>query len=68
LMELAKRCELYDIQHGFVEETYLMRDNTVLMTRENIIHEKARYKIEMTISEGCIKDDTWRLRYINLDR
>jgi hypothetical protein len=67
LMRLANRYKVYDI-HGFIEETYLMHDNTVLMTRVNVAHEEACYKLEMIISKGSIKYDTQRLVYIDVDR
>jgi hypothetical protein len=68
LMRLAKQYKLYDIQHVPVGATYLMRDNTVLMTRMNVIREGKCHKLEMTISGGSIKDDTWRPKYIDVDR
>jgi hypothetical protein len=68
LMKLAKWYKPFDVQHGPIELAYLMRDNTVLMTRVNVTREKERYKLEMTISEGSIKYDTQRPDYIDLDR
>jgi hypothetical protein len=66
LMELIEYCKLYDIQHGRIEETYLMRDNAVLMTSLNIICEEECYKLEIIISEGSINDNTQRPKYIGL--
>jgi hypothetical protein len=34
----------------------------------NVAHEEECYRLDMTISEGSIKYDTWRPRYINLNR
>jgi hypothetical protein len=68
LMRLAKCYELYDIQHGPIEKTYLMRDNAVFMTRVNVTREEECYKLEITISETGIRDDTWRPQYIDVDR
>jgi hypothetical protein len=68
LMKLAFGFELVNVQHGPIEETYLMRDSTVLMTSLNLTREEGCYKLEMTISEGDIKDDTRRPLYIDVDR
>jgi hypothetical protein len=68
LMELAFVCGLLNIQYIPTEETWLMHDNAVLMTSLNITHEEECYKLEMTISEGSIKDDTQRLWRVDLDR
>jgi hypothetical protein len=68
LMKLAELYELHDIQHVPVEETYLMHDHTVLMKRVNVTYEEECYKLEMTISETSIKDDTQRLHYINVGK
>jgi hypothetical protein len=68
LTKLANRYTLRDIQHVPIEVTYLMRDNTVLMTRVNVTREKECYKLEMTISEGNIKEDTEIPWYYGIDR
>jgi hypothetical protein len=65
LLELDEYYELVNIQNGFIEDTWLMYDNTVLMTSLNMTHEEC-YKLDMTISETSIKDDTQRPRYIGL--
>jgi hypothetical protein len=67
LMELDEYYKPYDIQHGHVEETYLMHDNTVLTAGLNIVCKGEYYELGMTISEGSIKEDTQRLHYIGLD-
>jgi hypothetical protein len=67
LLELTKYYELYDI-HVFAEKTYLMHDNTVLMTSLSMTHEEECYKIVVTISEGSVKKNTRRIPYIGLDR
>jgi hypothetical protein len=67
LMKLASKYELVDIRHSLIEDTYLMHDNTVLMTSWNTTHEEERYKLEMTISEASIKDDSRRPWYIDVD-
>jgi hypothetical protein len=68
LMKLAKYYMLYDIQHGPIELTWLMHDNTVLMTRADVTREAEYYKLEMTISKASIKDDTTRPYYFDVDR
>jgi hypothetical protein len=68
LMKLAKHDKLTDIQHHLIEKTWLMHDNTVLMTRENATCEEECYKLEMTISETSIRNDTRRLRYFDVNR
>jgi hypothetical protein len=67
LMELAKCYESSDMQHDSIEETWLMHDNTVLMISLNVTRG-AWHKLEMTISETSIKDDTQRPLYIDMDR
>jgi hypothetical protein len=67
LKRLVKHYKLANIQHGTIENTWLMHDNTVLMTSLNVSHEEECYKLEMTISKGSIKDDTQRPRYIDVD-
>jgi hypothetical protein len=67
LMKLNEYYELFNIQHGPIEETWLMHDNTVLTTSLNTIRKRDYYVLEVTISEGSIRDDTKRLRYIGLD-
>jgi hypothetical protein len=67
LMKLDEYYELFNTQHGPIEETWLMHDNAVLTTNLNIIREEEYYELEMTISKGSIRDDTQRLRYIGLD-
>jgi hypothetical protein len=68
LLRLTLHYRPVDIQDGTIEETYLMYDNAVLMTRADVTHEEEYYKLEMTISETSIKDDTRRIQYIDLDR
>jgi hypothetical protein len=67
-MKLVKHYKLTNIQHGPIEETYLMHDNIVLIKRVNVIREGEYYKLEMIISEGNIKDNTQRIQYIDMDR
>jgi hypothetical protein len=67
LLQLAKHYKLNNMQRAPIEETWLMRDHTVIMTRMNITRE-ACCKLEMTISRTSIKDDTQRPRYIDVDR
>jgi hypothetical protein len=68
LMELVENYRKHQIQHVPIEETWLMRDNTVLMTCLNVTCEEECYKLEMTISEASIRDDTRRPQYIDVDR
>jgi hypothetical protein len=58
----------YNIQQCPVEETWLLHNNMVLNTRVNITHEERCYKLEMTVSETSVKDDTQRPLYIDVDR
>jgi hypothetical protein len=68
MMKLVEHCEL-NIQYHLFEVTWLMRDNSVLMTRINITtSEEACYKLEMTIAETSIRDDTRRPWYIDINR
>jgi hypothetical protein len=67
LFNLALYYRPVDIQDNIIEETYLMYDNTVLMERANITYEGECCKLEITISETSIKDDTRRIQYIGLD-
>jgi hypothetical protein len=66
LMKLVRRYESFIIQHGPIEDTWLMLDNTVLMIRANVTFEEEYYKLEMTISEGSINKDTRRPWYIDV--
>jgi hypothetical protein len=65
LMKLVRYCKSFIIQHGPIEDTWLMHNNTVLMIRANVTFEEEYYKLEMTISEGSINKDTWRIWYIH---
>jgi hypothetical protein len=67
LLKLFETYILYDI-HAPIEYTYLMHDNTVLMTSLNATHEEECYRLEITLSETSIKDDIQRLHYIGLNR
>jgi hypothetical protein len=68
LLQITEHYKPVNIQHGFIEDTWLIHDNKVLMTSLNITPEKGYYKLEMTISETSIRDDTQRLRYFKMDR
>jgi hypothetical protein len=68
LMIVAKRSRTFNIQHSPIEDTWLIYDNRVLMTSLNVTHEEECYKLEITVSETSVKDDTQRPRYIDLDR
>jgi hypothetical protein len=67
LSKLAEHYNLFDEQDP-IENTWLMRDNTVLMTSLNLTREEAHYKLEMTLSEGSINEDTWRPQYVGMNR
>jgi hypothetical protein len=67
LEDLAEYYKLFNMQYDLIEDTWLMRDNTVLMTSLNITREPEWYKLKMTISRTSIKYDTQRLRYIGLN-
>jgi hypothetical protein len=67
LLKLAERYELANVQSKSIEDTWLMRDNTMLMTWMNITREKC-YKLEMILAKTSIKDSARRPQYIHLDR
>jgi hypothetical protein len=67
LMKLAAKYKLYDIQHNPVKHTWLLRDNTEIMTSLNATREEEYYKLEMIISEGSIEDHVWRPKYIDMN-
>jgi hypothetical protein len=66
LSKLAEYYDLFDVQ-DLIENTWLMRDNTVLVTSVIVTREEAYYKLKITISEGTINKYTWRPLYIDLD-
>jgi hypothetical protein len=68
LMKLAERYSLFGVQHGPIKDTWLTSDNTALTTSLDAIHEEECYKLEMTISEASISDNTQKPWYIDLDR
>jgi hypothetical protein len=68
LMKLANLYRLRDIQHGPIEMTYLMHDNTVLMTSLSVTFEERYYKLDITISKTGRKYDTLRPEYFDVDR
>jgi hypothetical protein len=67
-MRLAQACTLSSIPSNSVEDTWLMHDDVVLMIRMNVTYETECYKLETTISETTIKDDTRRPWYFDVDR
>jgi hypothetical protein len=66
LVGSADDCGPYDMQHGPIEKTWLMRDNTALLTRMNVTLKEC-YKLDLTISKTSIKDDTWRPPYFDMN-
>jgi hypothetical protein len=68
LIKLVKRRKLFNIQYTSFEDTWLMHDNTVLMTSLNVTRKEKHYKLEMTISETNINEDTRRSLYISLNK
>jgi hypothetical protein len=68
LVELTEDHKIFYTQYALTEDTWLMRDNSVLMTSLNETCEDGCYKLEMTISEASMKDDTQRIMYIDMDR
>jgi hypothetical protein len=67
LIRLSEHYSLCGIQRRSIEWTWLLHDNTVLMTSVNGTHEEECYKLEMTISEEVINKDTQRPQYIDID-
>jgi hypothetical protein len=68
LIKLSRLFRLFDIQHCSVEETWLIHNNIVMKTSLNITHEEECYKLEMTVSETRMKDDTHRPCYFDMIR
>jgi hypothetical protein len=68
LMRLIEDWKGFNIRCNLIEETWLMHDNIMLMLKINVIREAKYYKLEMTISETSVRDDTWRLHYYDMDR
>jgi hypothetical protein len=69
LMNRVAWYALFDMQHGPIEETWIIHGNIALITSLNVTREEECYKLEMTISETSIKDDyIQRPRYISLHR
>jgi hypothetical protein len=68
LVKLAENCKLFSIQHSLIKSTWSIRNNTVARMILNIAREKECFKLETTISEGSINENTLRPRCINLDR
>jgi hypothetical protein len=67
LMRLVKWYKLFNVQHDPIKETWLMHDSVVLMTSLNVSRESC-YKLELTISETSVNENTWIPRYIGLNR
>jgi hypothetical protein len=67
LIRLAKHYYVYDLPNGLIEYTYLIHDNTVLRVRADATRKEEYYNLEVTISEGNIKENTWRPRYTGLN-
>jgi hypothetical protein len=68
LSKLAERYNRFNMRQNLVKYTWLMRDNAVLMTNVGVTCEEADYKIEMTLSEESINENTWRPLYIDVNR
>jgi hypothetical protein len=68
LKVLTEHHKLFSIQHDSVEKTWLMHDITVLMTSVNVTREEECYKLDITISETNVKNDTQKPQYIDMDR
>jgi hypothetical protein len=68
LIDLSEHYSLFNIQYGPIEETWLMHDNTVLMTKMGVACEAEYYKLEITISETSIECDTQRPWYFDVNR
>jgi hypothetical protein len=68
LMKLVGRYRLFNIQHSPIENTWLIYGTAALMTRMKVAREEECYKLEITISETSIKDDTKRSRYVKVNR
>jgi hypothetical protein len=68
LIKLYEQYSLIDMKYAPIEYTWLISGNSVLMTRVNVTRKSGCYKLEMTIAESSIKDDTLRPRYIDMGR
>jgi hypothetical protein len=67
LMELSECYALSNMQYGPIEQTWLMHDNTGLMTNMNATRG-ACCKLEVMISEASINKDTQRPWYFDVNR
>jgi hypothetical protein len=67
LLKLARNYRPNNVQNNSTENTWFMDDHTVLMIRLNVNHEEECYKLEMTLSETSIRDDTQRPWYFDED-
>jgi hypothetical protein len=71
LVIVVKNCEFFIVQYGPIEDTWLLRNHTVLVTRVHATFEEECYKLEMIISKGSINKDTrrlWYIDYIDMDK
>jgi hypothetical protein len=68
LMKLAEQYSIFGIQHGPIEEAWLIYNDIRLMTSLNATHEEGCCKLKVTISNASIDDDTKRPWRVDLDR
>jgi hypothetical protein len=64
---LAQECTLSSTPSDFIEDTWLIYNDVVLIIRMNVTYETECHKLEVTISETTIKYDTQRPWYFDLD-
>jgi hypothetical protein len=57
LMRLAELCKPLNVQHGPVEDTWLLHDGTELMTSLNMTYEESCYKLETIIYGESTNND-----------
>jgi hypothetical protein len=65
-MKLVEQCGIFKLEYSPVEDTHLIHNGIVLMTRMNMTCEGGYYKLETTISETSMKEDTKRMRYFDM--
>jgi hypothetical protein len=69
LMKLVKYRRLFNVQHGPVESTWSLHDDTVLVINLNVTHEEECRILEMTTYEGSTdNEDSQRPWHVDVDR
>jgi hypothetical protein len=67
LMKLAEHYKSSNMKDALIEETWLMYDNTVLMTIMMVARKEEYYELEIIISKTSMNENTRRPWYIDLN-